>query len=209
MTQACQNAAQWQRLREILPKVEKLEILNADKARILTDQSIQQQINQSESETQLQSVWNGLNKQQKLNFDNIYAYAQIGQKLGMNQQVAKLTEDTLNKNFSDELLLIWSQLDSDAAEKAKTAEKWLKKHPDNALLLRILGQLCLQNKLWGKAQSYLQKSLEIDPNAETFKLMAQYFDAVGEPDNALEAYRQSEKKYSQLVLVDESKPEDS
>lgn len=209
MTQACQNAEQWQRLREILPKVEKLEILNSEKAQLLTEQSIQQQINQCESESQLQSVWNSLNKQQKLDFDNIYAYAQIGQKLGMNQQVAKLTEDTLSKNFSDALLLIWSQLDSDAVFKINTADKWLKKHPNNALLLKILGQLSLQNKRWGKAQSYLQKSLELNPDTETFKLMAQYFDAVGEPDNALEAYRQSENQHSQLMLLDESKPEDS
>jgi HemY protein len=209
MTQACQNSGQWQRLREILPKVEKLEILNAEKTQLLTQQSILQQINQCESESQLLSVWNSLNKQQKLDFDNIYAYARVGQKLGMNQQVAQLAEETLNKSFSDGLLLIWSQLDLDAVNKIKLAEKWLKKHPNNPLLLRILGQLCLENKLWGKAQNYLQKSLELNPDSTTFKLMAHYFDAVGEADNALEAYRQSENNHAQLILVDESSSEGS
>ena len=89
------------------------------------------------------------------------------------------------------------------------AEKWLKKHPNNPLLLRILGQLCLENKLWGKAQNYLQKSLELNPDSTTFKLMAHYFDAVGEADNALEAYRQSENNHAQLILVDESSSEGS
>ena len=131
-------------------------------------------------------------------------YSQTGLKLGLYDQVAKLTEIAIGKNFSEPLLEIWGQLNIDSNQKTKTAERWLKKNPNNAALLKILGKLCLQNKLWGKAQTYLQQSLDIKPDAETFKLMAQYFDAVGEPDNALEAYRQAEGSKTQLVLTDES-----
>jgi len=204
MTQASQHSGQWQRLREILPKVEKLAIIPQEKVVLLTQQSIQQQLETAESETQLQATWNSLNKQQKSEYPYILAYSQTGLKLGLYEQVAKLTEKALNKDFSEPLLSIWSQLNIDDNYKTKMAEKWLKKHPENAQLLSILGQLCLKNKLWGKAQSYLQKSLEINPKAETFKLMAQYYDAVGEPDNALEAYKQAEGTSSQLVLIDAS-----
>lgn len=204
MTQASQNSGQWQRLREILPKVEKLAILPQEKVALLTQQSIAQQLEFAESETQLLDTWNSLNKQQKSEYNYILAYSQTGLKLGLYEQVAKLTENSLNKDFSEPLLTIWGQLNIDDSQKTKTAEKWLKNHPINAQLLSILGQMCLKNKLWGKAQSYLQKSLEINPNAKTFKLMAQYFDAVGEPDNALEAYKQAEGTSSQLVLIDES-----
>jgi HemY protein len=205
MMQATQSAGQWKRLSEILPKVEKLEIINHDKARLLSEQSIEQQLNSANSEPELLTVWNNLNKHQKLEFKNIYAFSQTGLKLGMNKQVAKLTEETLNKSFSDDLLIIWSRLYIDSNDKIKTAERWLKKHPNNAGLLKVLGQLCLQNKLWGKAQTSLQKSLEINADNETYRLMAQYFDAVGEPDNALEAYKQAEKEHAQLLLVDDSK----
>lgn len=204
MTQASQNSGQWQRLREILPKLEKLEIIPKDKVMLLTQQSIQQQLTFAETETDLLSTWNSLNKQQKTQYDYILAYSQTGLKLGLYDQVAKLTETAISKNFSEPLLEIWGQLNIDNNQKMKTAEKWLKKKPNNAELLKILGQLCLQNKLWGKAQTYLQHSLDIKPDTETFKLMAQYFDAVGEPDNALEAYRQSEGSSAQLVLTDDS-----
>ena len=209
MTQASQNSGQWQRLREILPKVEKLAILPQEKVALLTQQSIAQQLEFAESETQLLDTWNSLNKQQKSEYNYILAYSQTGLKLGLTEQVAKLTENSLNKDFSEPLLSIWSQLNLDDSHKTKTAEKWLKKHPENAQLLSILGQLCLKNKLWGKAQSYLKKSLEINPNAETFKLMAQYFDAVGEPDNALEAYKQAEGTSSQLILIDDSSKQET
>ncbi|MCF6319270.1 MAG: tetratricopeptide repeat protein [Proteobacteria bacterium] len=209
MTQASQNSGQWQRLREILPKVEKLAILPQEKVTLLIQQSIQQQLEFAESETQLLDTWNSLNKQQKSEYNYILAYSQTGLKLGLYEPVAKLTETALNKDFSEPLLTIWGQLNindkqKNDKQKTNTAEKWLRKHPENAQLLSILGQMCLKNKLWGKAQSYLQKSLEINPNAETFKLMAQYVDAVGEPDNALAAYRQAEGTSSQLVLIDDS-----
>ncbi len=204
MAQASQNAGQWQQLREILPKVEKLEILSPEKILHLSNHSISQQLEFAETETELQATWDSLNKDQKLNNGYIHAYAQTGLKLGMNEQVAQLTEKTINKMFSDVLLNIWSQLNIDNNDRIKIAEKWLKKNPENPLLLKTLGSFCLQNKLWGKALDYLQKSTEILPQPDTYKLMAQYFDAVGEPDNALQAYQQAEMYRSQLVLVDDS-----
>lgn len=192
IAQASQNSGQWQRLREVLPKVKKLQIMTNEKIELLAHQSIQQQLNDAESEQQLQVTWDSLNKTEKLEHEYIHAYAETGLKLGMNQQVALLTEKALNKGFSEELLKIWGKLDIDSTQKIKTAEKWLKKHSVNATLLKLLGQSCISNKLWGKAQSYLQQSLDLNHDSDTFKLMAQYFDAVGETDNALEAYRQAE-----------------
>jgi HemY protein len=192
IAQASQNAGQWQRLREILPKAKKLQIMPNEKIELLAHQSIQQQLNEAESEQQLQATWDSLNKNEKLEYEYIHAYSETGLKLGMNQQVAQLTEKSLNKGFSEELLKIWGQLHIDSTQKIKTAEKWLKKHPADATLLKLLGQLCISNKLWGKAQSYLQQSLETNKDPDTFKLMAQYFDAIGESDNALEAYRQAQ-----------------
>lgn len=205
MTQASQNSGQWQRLREVLPRVEKLAIMPQEKVLLLTQESIQQQLNFAQTETELLATWNSLSKQQKGEYDYILAYAQTGLKLGLYDQVASLTESSIQKNFSEPLLAIWGQLNIDNNLKIKTAEKWLKKNPDNAELLKILGQSCLQNKLWGKAQTYLEKSLAVQATAETFKLMAHYFDAVGEPDNALEAYRKADDTTTQLVLVDQSK----
>ncbi len=206
MAQASQNAEQWQQLREVLPKAKKLGIINEDKVLKLNQYSIEQQLNFAENENQLQATWESLSKQEKLQYNYIQAYAENGLKLGMYQQVASLTEKTLTKEFSDPLLKIWAQLTLDSDEKKKTAEKWLKKNPENAELLKILGKLSIEHKLWGKAQAYLQHSLEINPNAETYKLMAHYFDSIGEPENALEAYRQAENPTNQLMLIDSSSP---
>lgn len=202
MVQASQNDNQWHQLREVLPKVQKLDIMGYEQVNQLSHHSISQQLQHANNESELQSTWNSLDKNQKLNIDYIHAYSLTGLKLGMTEQVATLIENNMAKNFSDELLNIWRQLSLDGQDKIKTAEKWLKKNANNALLLQILGQLSLQNKLWAKAKDYLDKSLDLQLQSQTYKLLAQYFDAVGEPDNALQAYQQAEMYYSQLVIYD-------
>ena len=192
LSQAASGSQQWQLLREIMPKVAKLEVLPVEETNRITRNAILQQLQNAEHENDLQLTWDSLSKEQKSDLQFIQLYAKSGLRLGLHQQIAKLIENSLHKDWSDELLQVWSELDLDTHSKIKTAEKWLKKSPDNALLLRILGELCLKNQLWGKAQEYLNKSLDIDADKQTFKLMARYFDLVGEPDNALEAYRHAE-----------------
>ena len=192
LSQAASGSQQWQLLREIMPKVAKLEVLPVEETNRITRNAILQQLQNAEHENDLQLTWDSLSKEQKSDLQFIQLYAKSGLRLGLHQQIAKLIENSLHKDWSDELLQVWSELELDTHSKIKTAEKWLKKSPDNALLLRILGELCLKNQLWGKAQEYLNKSLDIDADKQTFKLMARYFDLVGEPDNALEAYRHAE-----------------
>ncbi len=203
MLQASQNAENWPQLQAILPKVEKLAILPQDKAAVLTHHSIEQQLKQATSADQLQAQWDGLHKNDKATYRYVYAYAENGMKLGMHEAVAQVTEHALVGNFSQELLEIWRQLDLDHQHQLKVAEKWLKKHADNGHLYQILGDLCLRNKLWGKAYEYLQKSLDIEPSAKTYEFMARYFDAVDEPENALRAYRKANNPSTQLLLTDE------
>jgi HemY protein len=204
MTQASSNAGDWKQLRQILPKAAKLEILPNEQMLQLTQQSIQQQLETAETANDLMSVWSGLKGPEKLELNYILAYANSGFKLGMNDQVATLLETTINKSFSNELLEIWSKLKQDTNLQLKTAEKWLKNNPENPELLRVLGQLCLEQQLWGKTQTYLQKSLDINPTEATYKLMAQYFDAIHESENALEAYRQANQSNKNLLLLESS-----
>lgn len=202
MTQASKQAGDWKQLHQVLPKAAKLEILPADQMLKLTQHSIQQQLENAESANELMDIWSRLKSDEKANVAYIIAYANTGFKLAMSDQVAKLLETTISKTFSEELLNIWFKLDIETNQKIKTAEKWLKHHSENAVLLKVLGGLCLKQQLWGKTQTYLQKSLDLNPTEATYKLMAQYFDAIQEPDNALEAYRQAGQSRNHLVLLD-------
>ncbi|MDD5240574.1 MAG: heme biosynthesis protein HemY, partial [Sulfuricella sp.] len=71
------------------------------------------------------------------------------------------------------------------------AENWLKKHPDDAALLQALGKLCAKRELWGKAQSYLEASLSIEPSAETHLALAQLLEKIDRAEEAGKHYRAS------------------
>jgi len=70
------------------------------------------------------------------------------------------------------------------------AEKWLSAHPDHAGLLLTLGRLCLQQQLWGKARSYLEKSVTVMPTRENCLALAKLLEQLGERDLALKYYRE-------------------
>ncbi|QMT39923.1 heme biosynthesis HemY N-terminal domain-containing protein [Neisseria shayeganii] len=81
-----------------------------------------------------------------------------------------------------------------------TAESWLTQTPDNAHLLFNLGQMAYAKKLWGKAQSYLEASLNAQATPQARLVLAKVFDEMGQPQQA-EAQRK-------LVLAEITPDED-
>ena len=59
------------------------------------------------------------------------------------------------------------------------------------LLLLALGRMCVRQKLWGKAQSYLEASLAIRPSRAAHLELARLFDQLERPDDANRHYRAS------------------
>lgn len=74
-------------------------------------------------------------------------------------------------------------------------EEWRKKHPSDAELALTLGALCLKQRLWGKAQSYLEQALysasELRQRQDAHLMLAQLHESLGHPDEASRHYRQS------------------
>lgn len=58
------------------------------------------------------------------------------------------------------------------------ADNWLKNKPEDAELLRHLGELAYNKQLWGKAQSYLEASISIQPTVKARLALAKVFDAM-------------------------------
>ena len=62
---------------------------------------------------------------------------------------------------------------------------------DDARLLDALGRMCLQQRLWGKAQSYLEASLAVEPTQQTHLELARLADQLERPEEANKHYRAS------------------
>lgn len=102
-----------------------------------------------------------------------------------------LTESLEDKWDSDVVRLYGDCLGKDVLKQIERAENWLKKYPGDAALLQTLGKLCTKQELWGKAQSYLEASLSIEPSAESHLALAQLLEKIGRADEAGKHYRES------------------
>ena len=96
----------------------------------------------------------------------------------------------LEAEWSEELVLLYGDcLGSDVLAQIERGETWLKTRPRDRALLLTLGRLCLQQELWGKAQSYLEASLSEKPGRSAHIALAQLFDRIGKPEDANRHYR--------------------
>ncbi|HXE38657.1 MAG TPA: heme biosynthesis protein HemY, partial [Azonexus sp.] len=53
------------------------------------------------------------------------------------------------------------------------------------------GRMCLRHRLWGKAQSYLEASLAVEPTQEAHLELARLCDQLERPEQANKHYRAS------------------
>ncbi len=118
--------------------------------------------------------------------------AQLFIALGDCRRAHEIVEAALEAEWNEELILLYGEcLGADVLAQIERAERWLKSRPRDLGLLLTLGRLCLQQELWGKAQSYLQASLSVVPSRSAHIALAQLFDRIGKPEDANRHYRAS------------------
>ncbi|MBL8430739.1 MAG: heme biosynthesis protein HemY [Dechloromonas sp.] len=116
--------------------------------------------------------------------------------LAAEAEAQKLIESVLdtvsNEEWQPELVAIYGRLtNSEQTARIAKAEAWLRRHPDDARLLKALGRMCLRQRLWGKAQSYLEASLSVAPSQQAHLELARLFDHLERPEEANKHYRAS------------------
>ena len=116
--------------------------------------------------------------------------------LGAQVEAQKLIESVLdavkNEEWQPDLAAIYGRLtNSEQTARIAKAEGWLRQHPDDARLLKALGRMCIRQRLWGKAQSYLEASLSVEPSQQGHLELARLFDQLGRTEEANKHYRAS------------------
>ena len=71
------------------------------------------------------------------------------------------------------------------------AERWLRQHARDPVLLATLGKLCMRQALWGKAQSYLEASVALEPTLDAHMTLARLMEQIGKRDEAIRHIRRS------------------
>jgi HemY protein len=102
----------------------------------------------------------------------------------------QLLADSLNAQWDSELVALYGDcLSNNVVAQIEQAEKWLALHSQDAGLLLALGKLCLHQRLWGKAQSYLDASNSIAPSHAAYTALGQLAERLGKSEEALRCHQ--------------------
>ena len=118
---------------------------------------------------------------------------------GLHEEARSSAEEALRVEWDDRVVRAYRDAAAGAGSASLLAqiehcETWLKQRPNDAELALTLGALCLKQKLWGKAQRYLEQALS-DATAprmvrEAHLKLAQLHEALGQQEEANAHFRQ-------------------
>jgi HemY protein len=118
---------------------------------------------------------------------------------GLHDEARVTAEEALRRQWDDRIVRAYREAAGQAGSPTLLAqiehcETWLRERPNDAELALTLGSLCLKQKLWGKAQRYLEQALSDATEArmvrEAHLKLAQMHEALGQEQEAAAHYRQ-------------------
>jgi len=141
---------------------------------------------------QLEDIWYKLSRKLRKDPDVIACYAEcLMHYADQSGKIYKLLTKALRQQIHPSLLKQFVKLKSIKAEKRLVlVEKCLRQRPNDPALLLAAGELCLQSQLWGKARTYFNQSLSLQPTPAVYAGLGQLAEEAGDVDIAMQRYKE-------------------
>jgi HemY protein len=113
--------------------------------------------------------------------------------LGSVAPAQSIIEQALEREWNPALVALYGEAAAEdaALPQIERAEKWLRAHARDPALLLALGKLCMRQGLWGKAQSYIEASIALEPTHDGHMTLAALMERIGKPQEAVLHFRKS------------------
>ncbi|AKE51062.1 heme biosynthesis protein HemY [Kangiella geojedonensis] len=185
--------SEWEKVLELLPKLRKYRVYNPeriDDIEVIAWAELLGVKAQREGLPAVNDLWLKLPKNVRKRPQSQLAYAEILADHHQYDQLELHIKDSMKQQWQEPLAQLYGMIESQEPSKTlATAETWLKHKPHNTTLLTALGKLSLRAQLWGKAKSYLEKSIEQKPTAEAHYYLGQAYRELGHPIQEQEEYQ--------------------
>jgi HemY protein len=191
LLRAEQGLQNWDEVLRLVNQLQKRGAMPAEAAHQLTVLATVENLKKKSLDaTQMRHFWRAVDIEDKAEPRVALTAARLFMRLGDCRTAHAIIGDSLDQQWNDDLVRLYSECtDADSLERLQHAERWLVIHPDDAALLLTLGRLCLQQEIWGKAQSYLEASLAAQPTQAAHLELARLFDRLERADDADRHYR--------------------
>lgn len=192
----------WRALQELAPAMRKAKVLSVPELQQLEVRLASEQLKDANINAQqkliaerlpyLQDVWRNLPRAQQKLPEVVFTYAQALADNYQDLEAETLVRKTLADEWYGPLVNLYGRLQlKEIRTQIRTAEAWLKKHPNDANLLLSLGRLAQRNEQWEQARDYLQRSLKLHKQLESAMELAALMEKLGDHKASVDFYRQS------------------
>jgi len=140
----------------------------------------------------LEAYWKQLPAEMRVDGAVAATAARYHLALGADAAARAIIEQALERDWNPTLVALYGEsAGADALPQIERAEKWLRLHARDPSLLLALGKLCMRQGLWGKAQSYIEASLALEPTHDGHMTLAALMEQLGKPQEAVQHFRRS------------------
>ncbi|MDD5228974.1 MAG: heme biosynthesis HemY N-terminal domain-containing protein [Methylococcales bacterium] len=199
-----QHLGDWQALRSLIPSLNTHKVLMEAELKLVETEmfsNLLKQAAEQKDRNTLQTLWVEMPLSIKVmrGVAAIYFAAMIDVGAGAN--IEDELVKNLSANWSETLLVFFGNIQStDPVLQLETAERWLIGHANDAILLMVLGKLSSQRADYAKAQRYLNQSITLEPNVQSYRLLGDLAMMQGDANTASQFYKQGlELASSELV----------
>ncbi|MDP3704395.1 MAG: heme biosynthesis HemY N-terminal domain-containing protein [Legionellaceae bacterium] len=140
-----------------------------------------------DSETKLTQFIQSLPKELRLDHDIVAAYARYLLAHHQDKQVESILYRCLQKQISEQCIDLYGQIAPDVVQ-IGFIESLLKTQPHSAALNLCLGRIGASKQLWGKARSYFEESIKLNPTPEAYAELGKLFEQLHNTTAACKAY---------------------
>lgn len=191
--QTYEHLGDWEGLRKLIPSLHKNKVLMEAELKLLeteTYSALIKEHSESKDLDALRTLWDDIpDHTKKMSGMHAVFYAAMIDA-GAGNEIEDGVLKLLSKEWNETLVVLYGCIKSqNPSKQLSRAERWLSKHPRDAILLRMLGKLCIRNQEFAKAEKYLAASVGIEPSVDAFLLLGDMFAEQNDTNRASECFR--------------------
>ena len=181
----------WESLADILPRLNRNSQVKAETIDAWTVRVHQAAFDRAPDAEAVDAAWRNVPRKYRTDSTVLEAYYRGLMRAGLHDRVEKELAAELKSNWAPPLVRLFGLVEAtDVTRQLKRAEGWLKQHSDDPDLLLAAARLCLRNELWGKARSYLETVISLQPTPEAYREYGGLMNQLGDANAAAGAFRE-------------------
>ncbi|HUO82025.1 MAG TPA: heme biosynthesis HemY N-terminal domain-containing protein [Gammaproteobacteria bacterium] len=181
----------WDSLRDLLPRIAGRRAVDAATLEAWTIATHRHALESAPADgARIEGLWRSVPRAYQHSPALLRPYLEALARSGRTAAAEKTLRKALKREWDGSLALLYGDLETDdPAAQLQHAEEWLKIRGDDPDLLLAAARIAMRNELWGKARSYLESSLAIQPRAVAYQLYGRLLEKLGEAASAATAFR--------------------